>query len=168
MAGLMAHLIVPFSSQAQKTAFTRWLDHNIVSSGNGNEVKLRDTIRKLPEQTSDFSILIQEASELVATHQDNFKIHLSERGTPANQPTTKRLIEQWNMFQNQKSGFNSVLIESVKSLSNWIPQNLDFSFFSSHSGFRKHTLQQNVFYHSANLLKGALKPLISGISINAP
>lgn len=168
MAGFLAHLTVPFSSQAQKTAFTRWLDHNVVASGNESEVQLRNTIRQLPEQSGDFWILIKEASQLVATHQDHFKIHVSDSEQAENQPETNWLIEQWNRFQNQKSGFNSVLVESVKALSNWVPQNLHLSFLFGTSGDYLHTLHKEVSYYSAVVLSGTLKPLASGISINAP
>jgi len=54
MAGFMVHLIVPFSSSAQKIAFTQWLDQNVVVTGNESEVKLRNSIRELPEQSGDY------------------------------------------------------------------------------------------------------------------
>lgn len=168
MAGFVAHLVVPFSSQAQKTAFTRWLNHNVVATGNESELKLRNTIRKLPEQTGDFSILVKEASELVVSHKDHFKIHFSYSGQDENPTKTSWLFEQWNMFQNQKSGFNSVLVESVKALSNWIPQNPDFSFISGNPGVQQHLLKKEIFYHSAIIPGAVIRPLISGISINAP
>lgn len=168
MAGFLAHLLVPFSSQAQKTAFTRWLDHNVVSSGNESEVKLRNTIKELPEQAGDFWILVEEASELVANHRDHFKIPVSSDTHTQNQSQSGWLIEQWNMFQNQKSGFNSVLVESLKVLPNWIPQTLDVSGITNHSNQHQVIPQNEVFYSFAVILGENLQPLISGISINAP
>lgn len=168
MLGFLAHLIVPFSSQAQKTAFTRWLDHNVVASGNESEVRLRNTIRELPEQAGDFWILVKEASELIASHQDHFKITVTNSPQTETQDRSGWLIDQWNIFQNQKSGFNSVLVESVKSLSNWIPQNTDFSFVRSNSVYQQVHFQKELFFDPAPAIAGSLQPLINGISINAP
>lgn len=168
MAGFLAHLLVPFSSQAQKTAFTRWLSYNVVSSGNESELKLRNSIKELPEQNADFWILVKEASELVANHRDHFKIPYSNSGQPDNQPETDWLIEQWNMFQNQKSGFKSVLAESIKILSNWIPQDLGTSYFDGSTGPHQPISQKKISCFPNILSTGILQPLISGISINAP
>lgn len=168
MLGFLAHLIVPFSSHAQKTAFTRWLDHNIVASGNESEIRLRNTIRELPEQTGDFWILVKEASELIASHQDLFKITVTNSHQTETQDRSGWLIDQWNNFQNQKSGFNSVLVESVKSLSNWIPQYPDFSFDHSRSVYHQVHFQKELFFDTAVAIEGNLQPLINGISINAP
>ena len=168
MAGFLAHLVVPFSSQAQKTAFTRWLNHNVVSSGNESEIKLRNTINELPEQTGDFWGLVQEASELVANHKDHFRISVSDLGKTGEASESDWLIEQWNSFQNQKSGFNSVLTESLKSLSNWVPQNLCFSAFKQDTRFRQNIFFSELFFYSFRSATDHLQPLISGISINAP
>lgn len=168
MAGFLAHLIVPFSSQAQKTAFTRWLNHNVVSSGNESEIELRNTINELPEQTGDFWKLVQEASELVVSHKDNFKRSLSNPGETGKQSNSSWLIEQWNSFQNQESGFNSVLTESVKTLSKWVPQNLNFASLEENRRTYQHHLFNELFFYSFRTSTDLLQPLISGISINAP
>lgn len=168
MAGFLAHLVVPFSSQAQKTAFARWLNHNVVSSGNESEIKLRNTIKELPEQTGDFWGLVQEASELVANHKDHFRISVSDLGETGQSSESDWLIEQWNSFQNQKSGFNSVLTESFKSLSKWIPQNLHFSTFRRVTEFQQHSFFSELFFYSFRSTTDLLQPLVSGISINAP
>lgn len=168
MCGFLAHLIVPFSSQAQKTAFTRWLDHNIVSSGNESEVKLRNTIRELPEQTSDFLVLVKEASELVSKNKDHFKIAVSNAGQGKAQDKTDWLIDQWNIFQDQKSGFNSVLFESFKSLLSWTPQSLHYFYSGDDSGKDQNHSRKEIFYDSITAIAATLQPLVSGISINAP
>ena len=168
MAGFFAHLIVPFSSQAQKTAFTRWLSHNVVSSGNESEIELRNTINELPEQTGDFWKLVQEASELVVSHKDYFKISVSNPGNSESQTDSRWLIEQWNSFQNQESGFNSVLAESVKALSKWIPQHPDLSSYKADPLVRQKKLLLELFFYSFRTSTDLIQPLISGISINAP
>lgn len=168
MAGFLAHMIVPFSSQAQKTAFTRWLNQKVVSSGNEGEVELRNTIKELPEQTGDFWKLVQEASELVVNHKDYFKLSVSDFGETENQKDSSWLIDQWNSFQNQESGFNSVLTESAKSLSKWVPQNLNFSSFYGNTAIHQKNLLHEFFFYSFKIPSDLLQPLISGISINAP
>lgn len=168
MAGFLAHLIVPFSSQAQKTAFTRWLNHNVVSLGNEGEIELRNTIKELPEQTGDFWKLVQEASELVVSHKDYFKISIAGPDKTGQKTDSSWLIKQWNSFQSQESGFNSVLTEPAKALSKWIPQNLSFSSFRDHSENHPKNLQKGLFFYSFRTSADLLQPLVSGISINAP
>lgn len=168
MAGFMAHLLVPYSSQAKKTAFTQWLNHNVVSSGNESEVELRNTIKELPEQAGDFWILVQEASELVASNRDHFKIPVSTSNQTESHSKTGWLIEQWNMFQDQKSGFNSVLVESLKVLSNWIPQTLGVSGITGNPARHQFIIHKEFIYSASDILACTIQPLASGISINAP
>ncbi|MDX1641565.1 MAG: hypothetical protein R3220_07695 [Balneolaceae bacterium] len=168
MAGFLAHLMMPLSSQAQKNAFTRWLNHNVVASGNESETELRNTIKELPEQTGNFWILVQEASELVANHKDHFKIPVSSESQKNHQPKSGWLIEQWNMFQDQKSGFNSVLVESLKVLSNWVPQTSNAFFVSGKSELYKYFIFDEISSHPEITFIGTLIPLVNGISINAP
>lgn len=168
MAGLLAHLVVPFSSQAQKTAFTRWLNHNVVTSGNESEIKLRNTINELPDQTGDFLGLVQEASELVANHKDHFKIFISNPVEGENQTESNWLIKQWNSFQNHKSGFNSVLTESLKTLSKWIPQQSHHSTLGEQSKTHQNRFFSERIVSTFTTPTDQLKPLVSGISINAP
>ncbi len=168
MGSFLAHLLIPFSSQAQKTAFTRWLDHNVVASGNENEIKLRNTIKELPDQSGDFWLLVQEASELVANHQDDFRIPFSNPAKDGNQPVSTVLIEQWNQFQNQKSGFKSVLAESLKTFSGWISQAGFSLFFSNSPDQHPNLIHSDKIVSAGKTVSIALIPLISGISINAP
>lgn len=168
MAGFLAHLLGPFSSHVQKTAFTRWLDYNIVSSGSENEVKLRNTIKQLPEKADDFGILVKEASELVASNSDQFKIPISKNSDKDKEQGSIWLIGQWNIFQNQQSGFNSVLVESLKVLSTWTPQHLEISTPAGKTSISHYSISQKFIYDSGFGIAVYLRPLISGISINAP
>ena len=81
MTGLLAHLLVPFSSHAQKTAFSQWLNQNVASSGDESESELRDAILKLPEQISDFRLLVEQASNLIASNKEDFSLN---RALPEN------------------------------------------------------------------------------------
>lgn len=168
MAGFLAHLMTPFSSQAQKKAFTRWLDHNVVASGNENEIKLRNTIKALPEQNGDFWLLIQEASELVANHGDEFRFHVSNNGQKDHQRISIILVDQWNTFQNQKLGFNSILTESIKTLSGWTSQSGFFPFIGNFPNRILYLYQTKEIFSFEKAVYRILIPLISSISINAP
>lgn len=168
MAGFLAHLILPLSSHAQKTSFTRWLDNNVVATGDENEIKLRNTIRQLPEQAGDFRVLIQEASQLVANHKDDFrlKFQLPEK-SEAHASTW--LIGQWTNFQHHKTGSNAILPDATQSIQKWITSNSLSKFFTSpaESALR---LYKQYFGPSGERTAAvfAIIPLVSGISINAP
>jgi hypothetical protein len=168
MAGFLAHLVLPFSSHAQKTAFTQWLDHNVVATGDENEIKLRNTIRQLPERTGDFWVLIQEASELVSSHKDDFRLRVAVPDHTSSQDSFW-LIGQWTAFQHQQTGTNAILPDAVQSVQKWIASG------SSVSGFPPAYSGIPVFPDDMTAVLGQLTPgdhtitpLESGISINAP
>jgi hypothetical protein len=168
MAGFLAHLILPLSSQAQKTSFTRWLDNNVVATGDENEIKLRNTIRQLPEQAGDFWVLIQEASQLVASHKDDFRLKVTLPDNAETQSPTW-LIGQWNSFQHHKTGNNAILPDATQTLQKWLNSGSSSKFFTTPAetarlafGNLSGLLQEPV------LLIHSLIPLASGISINAP
>jgi hypothetical protein len=170
MAGLLAHMMLPFSSQAQKTAFTQWLDHNVVASGNENEVKLRNSIRELPEQSGNFWILVQHASELVANHKDDFRIGFSFSDNEKQpQRVSTWLIGQWNVFQNQQTGQNAILPEITQPFQKWISGNTHLSAALHRTAGPLFDLRKFVAVPVLDTVPGkSLLPLISGISINAP
>ena len=168
MTGFLAHLLLPLSSHAQKTAFTRWLDHNVVATGDENEVKLRNTIRQLPEQSNDFLILVQEASQLVANHKDEFRLYISLPEDSQSQVSTW-LIGQWNVFQHQKTGMNAIIPDAVQPFQKWLSSQNFSKLLSTpaviHSLFLYNTFE--VLSEPFTIREGIV-PLISGISINAP
>ncbi|TVQ03387.1 MAG: hypothetical protein EA359_09550 [Balneolaceae bacterium] len=170
MAGFLAHLILPFSSQAQKNAFTQWLNHNVVTSGSETEIKLRNTIRELPEQSRDFWSLVQQASELVATHKDGFRIHFAftdDEDQP--QRVTTWLIGQWNVYQNHKTATNAIIPEIIQPVYKWISANgISSAVLAQNTGdYHRNnspvSLAKNLFVRSIYLI-----PLAGGTSINAP
>ena len=168
LAGLLAHLFLPFSSDAQKTAFTRWLDHNVVSTGDETELKLRNIIRELPEKSGNLFVLIQEASELISNHKEEFKL---KHAFPENsdKKVTSWLVGQWNIFQHQKSGTDAILPDAVRSFHKWISSQQTPSFFSTISGTDENLCQfGQESLQLSKLIKRTVSPLISGISINAP
>lgn len=169
MAGLLAHLLLPFSSQVQKTAFTQWLDQKVVASGNENEGKLRDTIRELPEKSGDFWVLVQEASELISNHKDDFRINFSFGDEGKNQHVTSWLVGQWNLFHYQQSANNAVLPEISHQFNKWISLNSfgnslkpGTDFLSDFRDIHFNSVSDNV------IIIRTIIPLVNGISINAP
>jgi hypothetical protein len=168
LTGFLAHLVLPFSSHAQKTAFTRWLDHNIVATGGENELKLRNTIRKLPEQSHNFHILIKEASQIVANHKDDFRIH-AELPEQSDHLVTSWLVGQWNNFQHQRTGSNAILPDATQPILKWISsQSLSKLFYSQVLSNQIHFKQSFEVLKDHSRIVKAIIPLVSGISINAP
>jgi hypothetical protein len=169
IAGLLAHMMIPFSSQAQKNAFTQWLNHNVVASGNENEIKLRNSIRELPEQSSNFWVLVEQASELVANHKEDFRINLSFPDSEESQQVSAWLIGQWNVFQHQKTGQNAILPEISQPLHKWISVNSFSSVSTSRITDRLSDLRPGFIAPLLETVPGrSILPLVSGISINAP
>lgn len=171
MAGFLSHLFLPLSGQAKKTSFTRWLSHNVVETGDENESKVRDSIRKLPDQTGDFSLLLKEASQLIASHKDVFR--LSARSGNATSPPSDHnpawLIEQWNDYHHQSSHMNGFLTESIKiflklhdSGNGWN------SLYGSFIQLKHLSGPVTLPAYSGAESPSAPSPLAFGISINAP
>ncbi|PWN05351.1 hypothetical protein [Rhodohalobacter mucosus] len=171
MAGFLSHLFLPLSGQAKKTSFTRWLSHNVVETGDENESKVRDSIRKLPDQTGDFSLLLKEASQLIASHKEVFRLSAhsgSETELPSDQ-NPSWLIEQWNDYHHQSSQMNGFLNESGKIFLKWHDSG---NGWNSLSGFNIHLNHESesvtAISHAGAEPSSAPSPLAFGISINAP
>lgn len=168
LAGFMAHLVMPISGKAQKTAFTQWLNQNVVATGDTHEAQLRDTINKLPREATDFDGLVQKASELIATHKNEFRIHpVSAEQYP--DKVTSWLVSQWTVFQYQQTGDNAVQSEPLKVLQKWTSQQNPGSDLSATLS----NIRPAKFYSLNDIRRilpafYSLIPLVSGISINAP
>lgn len=169
MAGFMVHMLMPFSSSAQKSAFTKWLDHNVETTGNEHEVKVRTLIRELQDQTGDFNHLLQQASELVSNHKDHFKIHFSFDANGEHQKVSSWLIGQWNVFQNHQNGHNAFLPEIHQPIHKWIsPNSYNLTTLSRGANPADHFLFGIELFYFSDKIFHFLNPLVSGISINAP
>jgi hypothetical protein len=168
LAGMLAHLIVPLSSQAQKAAFAQWLNQNVVATGDETENKLRDAIRKLPEQTSDFWVLVEQASQLVASHKDEFHLQANRPITESDQ-VTSWLVGQWNVFQHQQNGSDAILPETPVPVQKWMTSNsFPKSVAASAERILSHPVTVSQFISLPSAIRSMLSPLVSGISINAP
>lgn len=168
VAGMLAHLFVPFTSHAQKTAFTQWLNQSVAASGDDSENELRNAIRKLPEQTSDFRVLVEQASQLVASNKDEFKLNVAFPSSTGDQ-VTSWLVSQWNVFQQQQTGTDALAPETSVPAQKWLnTNNLSKSiigFSKKMDGYDRGTPVNLIIPQVQKIL---LEPLVSGISINAP
>jgi hypothetical protein len=171
MAGFLAHLFLPLSGYAKKTSFTRWLSHNVVDTGDENETKIRDSIRKLPEQTGDFSLLLEEASQLIASHQDVFGLTAKSERPSEDSPNqfTQWLIGQWYDYHHQSSQMNGLLNESGKVFIKWV----DWSRGLFGASGAPNQIKASTDWFFGSIVSGPqslilFSPLAFGISINAP
>ncbi len=168
LIGLTAHLLIPFFGNAQKTAFTQWLDQNIVATGDESEIRLRSTIRNLPEKTDDFWMLLQEASEIISNNREDFKISPFTKPEKDDQ-VSGWLIDQWSQFKHQKSGMNAVIPDALTQLQKWTTQTeRSLAAYLNSQKKNLHTFTTNQIRTFSDLIKRSLTPLIDGISINAP
>ncbi len=166
--GFSAHLVIPFFGDAKKTAFTQWLNHKVIATGEDTEIELRDRIKKLPKEASNFWMLVQDASKLIADHEEDFQIGLFST-TNENERVSNWLISQWSTFNNHTSSTNAVLPESVKPIQKWLSQwNADSFSKLIHSKTRLIPQIKIQTLHLQPGIRHLLPPLISGISINAP
>lgn len=168
MSGLLAHLVVPFTSHAQKTAFTQWLNQNVSSDSDDSERELRNAILKLPETATDFRILVEQASQIIESNKDDFNLN---RPLPENSSdqVTSWLVGQWTKFQHQQTGSDALLPETPAPSQKWISSN-NFSkslFTNEIDRTVPECFESRKLYAFTNPAK-SLQPLKSGISINAP
>jgi len=168
MAGMMAHLFVPFTSHAQKTAFTQWLNQNVASTGDESENELRSAILKLPEQVSDFRVLLEQASHLIASNKEDFRLNRALPEQNSDQ-VTSWLVGQWNLFQQQQTGTDALLPESPIPVQKWISSDsLSKILFSFNNSRDRNLMGGSHGFYFDFLPQVSIQPLISGISINAP
>ena len=167
---LIGHLAIPFSSQAKKTAFTHWLSHNVVSSGNHSEQDLRNTILELPSHSQNFEILVKQASELIANHKEKFKFNLGQPfGDESDQRMSTLLIDQWSVFNSHKTGQLAVIPDLIQPVNKWLPSKTifpatsDFASAKLLSPFLKTYINNNF-----RPVAVVIQPLISGYSIHSP
>ena len=167
-AGFSAHLAVPFFGDAKKTAFTQWLNNKVISTGEASEFELRDQIKKLPDQASNFWMLVQDASQLISNNEDEFRIGpLSS--SEEDQKVSNWLIGHWSFFNSHNSSKDSVIPEFRSFVQKWMlqqssGQKSDLIPVKSDTQFAEYSIYISLktFYNCF------LAPLISGISINAP
>ena len=167
-AGFSAHLAIPFFGDAKKTAFTQWLNHNVIATGSDAEFELRDRIKKLPQEASNFWMLVQDASKLIADHEEDFRIGPFS-SSEENERVSSWLISQWSTFNSHNSSTNAVLPETLKPFQKWISQSGPDTITEIIRVAAVRIPQVKTQFIDQQPATGHLfPPLISGISINAP
>lgn len=166
LAGMAAHLVMPLSSQAQKTAFAQWLDHKVEDTNKESESTIRYHIRQLPSQSESFDLLLREASLLITAYQSDFKLPVKENeGNPGD--LGQWLIKQWSNHQDHSSQ-DTVLPESIQPLQKWLlHQHNPLKGSAVLSNFAR-PLQKYITETPVFVLKLLPIPFLSGTSINAP
>lgn len=168
LTGFTAHLSLPFFGDVQKNAFTQWLNHNVVDTGNEADSELRERIRKLPENASDFWVLVQNASDLISEHEEDFRITPFTAAQDISN-ISSWLIGQWSSFKHHQSSTNAVLPEIIQPIQKWVSQNGSGTFYAAltaNLSFATPPLQALI--NNADVPDLSFPPLVSGISINAP
>jgi len=166
VSGLLAHSLVPLSDQAQRTSFTQWLDRHVAESDHEESATIRDHIRQLPLRYDTFSLLLEQASILVSSHQNDFKLPLQHSDT--NEDLDIWLIDKWSRHQSDTGQMETLLPESVKSVLKWVVQKPSLTgtlkeFSNGETTLLKAFLNRMVLFFQHQPL-----PFLSGSSINAP
>lgn len=167
MAGFAAHLAIPFFGDVQKNAFTQWLDHKVVAGGDDLNDELRDRIRKLPKEATNFWMLVQDASKLISEHEDEFQIAPFSSANESDQVFTW-LIGQWSTFKHQQNNANAVLPEIINPIQKWLTHISPFQSAPPAQRFDDTPQFSGTFLSTLTYLFLKFSPPASGISINAP
>jgi hypothetical protein len=166
--GMAAHLAIPYSSKAQKTAFAQWLDRNVVENGEERESAIRSHIRQLPAQHESFPVLLEKASLLVVNHINDFNLPLKQKTGDAG-TVGVWLIGKWSQHQNESGSMDALIPESLKPALKWLLHNNPFSGIVSSAS---KLLPQPSIAEKLNdvlyIIQNQPIPFLSGISINAP
>lgn len=166
---MLCHIIVPFSVQANKAAFSFWLSNNITIQSE-SEIHLRDSILQLSDRSPSLYALVEEASELVRNHQDKFHLNLPLPAEESSSRTvTFLLLDQWSAVNTQRGVQDAILPDITQNFQKWIHPPLVSILFNKEF-LRDGVLElfTEYFINPARHLFYLLIPLSGGISINAP
>lgn len=149
------------------SAFTAWLGSHLKNDDSEAHKKLD----KLSNNQSELEDVIRKASEVVASHADDFKLPVGENDEPSEELVFQLLLTQWNQFQNTEAGMSkAVIVETVKPHT-ILPNDGKFSN-SDGVSIKRQTpkaesvrTKNSVFSPNSSHL---FSPLESGIAIGAP
>src|SRR5690625_6396363 len=113
---MLCHIIVPFSVQANKAAFSFWLSNNITIQSE-SEIHLRDSILQLSDRSPSLYALVEEASELVRNHRDKFHLNLPMPAEESSSRTVTFLRSEEHTSELQSRGHLvcRILLEKKKN-----------------------------------------------------
>jgi hypothetical protein len=167
LAGMLFYFLKPVNNNGDDDAFTSWLQSHVKAGDNSHVI---DQIQKLSNSDEQLESLIREASTLVRSHADDFKLPI-QTGNNDENDVFNVLLSEWTAHQNAHTGMGksiilkqshsfSVLPVDGFSLSGKVPT----AVFLYTEVFNKSILQ-DVFQ---SLIPYQLIPLSGGIAIGAP
>jgi hypothetical protein len=165
--GMAVHIAIPYSSEAQKNAFDQWLDRNVVENGEESESTIRAHIKKLPAQTENFPLLLEQASMLVVNHKNDFKLPLRKESKDAGS-ISLWLFGKWTQSQNETGSMDALLPETLKPGLKWTLQNNPLATYPGSSGAIQLPEFSEILNDILLVIQNKPVPFLSGISINAP
>lgn len=168
MVGLGLHLVIPTSGKAQKTAFTQWLDRNLVDSGSEEEHDLRAHLRKLPSQHQEFSGFVKQATQLVLSNKSIFQLPTGDQEDGTADSDSFWLYDTWAEHRDLGGSMDGLLPDSIKSTLKWIVQNQPFGALKPYASDRLLNPGLSGWMAERPALANRPIPFLSGISINAP
>lgn len=164
---MVAHITIPYSSKAQKNAFTQWLDRNVVENGEASESTIRAHIRQLPAQNENFPLLLKQASLLVVTHKNDFKLPINKTSDDAG-VISMWLFDKWSEHQDEAGSMDALLPETLKPGLKLALQNNPLTGFLGLSATHLLPTLPEVLNNTLLVIQNRPLPFLSGISINAP
>lgn len=164
---MVAHISIPYSSNAQKNAFTQWLDRNVVENGEASESTIRAHIRQLPAQNENFPLLLKQASLLVVTHKNDFKLPINKTSDDAG-VISLWLFDKWSEHKDDAGSMDALLPEILKPGLKLALQNNPLTGFIGLSATHLLPTLPEVLNNALLVIQNRPLPFLSGISINAP
>lgn len=167
VVGITLHYLKPVDSKTDHSAFTNWLESHLKQDNN----TLSDELEKLSSKQAELEDVIKEASELVASNYDEFKLPIPKDGEHSSEDAYQQLITAWEHYQTSGNEMGkAVFVQNIKShtvlpvdgsiLSKAIQKN------HSHFDFDKPI---DFEYSESSIAKShILSPLKSGTAIGAP
>lgn len=165
--GMAAHIAIPYSSKAQKNAFAQWLDRNVVENGEESETTIRAHIKQLPAQNENFPLLLEQASMLVVTHKNDFKLPINNASEDTG-AISLWLFDKWSQHQDEAGNMDALLPETLKPSLKWTFQNNPITGQLNLSVTRLLPTLPEILNEVLLVVQNRPLPFLSGISINAP
>ncbi len=167
IVGITLHYLKPVDSKTDHSAFTNWLESHLKQDNS----TLSDELEKLSSKQTELQEVIREASELVASNYDEFKLPISDDGEQSSEKAYQQIITAWEHYQTSGNEMgNAVFVQNIKSHT-ILP--VDGSMFSkaiqkdqTHIDFDRPIQVEHL--ESSISKSHILSPLKSGTAIGAP
>ncbi len=112
VVGITLHYLKPVENKTDHSAFTNWLESHLKQDNS----TLSDQLDKLSSKQTELEEVIKEASELVASNYDEFKLPISKDGEHSSEEAYQQLITAWEHYQTSGNEMgNAVFVQNIKS-----------------------------------------------------